>query len=181
MRGTRGVAHDRLAHADEEPGCADGRIATPRHRRRARMPGVTFEREPKRARARNARDDPDIDAVPLEQRALLDVELEVGRKRRRVAARIRQPLLDEPHPREPREQRLPAAARGGENLRRQRAGQRPASEQPDERALLVREVDRLEGDGQLETGVANHPQHLERRKHAERAVVTAAVRHRVQM
>ena len=117
----------------------------------------------------------------LEHRTLLDVELEVAGERARVAARGEQAILLSPI-RASSETSRSRPPRGAPRiLGRQDAGHRPASQQADEGAFLVREVDRLERDGELEVGVLDGPQDLESAEDSQGAVVAAAAAHRVEV
>ena len=73
------------------------------------------------------------------------------------------------------DEEIAAAAGRREIVRREPARERQAAERADQRPLLVREVDRLERDRQLEPRVLDGAEHLERADDAEGAVVAAAV------
>ena len=131
--------------------------------------------------AERAEDDAEREVEALEHRALLDVKLEVSHQRSGLPACVGKPRFVEPCAGESRDECLPPAARRGEHAGVERAGDGKAAEQPDERAFLVGEVDRLERDRQFEPRLLHGSQDLEGRDDAERAVVPPAVRHGVEV
>src|SRR5437868_6869746 len=76
------------------------------HRRRPGMPGRACERQREGAGADDPGDDADVDALSLEHRSLLDVQLEVAGERRGVAPGIREPRLLEAGARETGDERF---------------------------------------------------------------------------
>ena len=175
------VAQDELAHAEEEARCARSGVGPRVHRRRPGVVRVAVEHELEGAVADDPADDADVDTGALEPRPLLDVELEVARESRRVAARAGEALLAQPGPGETGAERVEAASGREQSLGPERPGQRLAPEQADERALLVREVDRLEVHRKLLARVLRGAEHLEGRDDAERPVEAAPVRNGVEM
>ena len=138
------------------------------------MTCVALEGDGERARTDDAADDPDIDARPLEYRALLDVQLEVGGERRRIPAGAENAHLGEPQPGELGHEELTATAWRCQIVWGESAGESQAAERADQRPLLVREVDRLERDRQLDLRILHGTEHLERADDAESAVEAPA-------
>ena len=142
------------------------------------MVRLAGEREFGPGDALHAFDRADGEPLRLQRRSLLDVQLDIGVNvrlaDRRVAA-IADALQLLPG--------FPAvdADRGQRRFERHRAGEHQAAEHVglEARALLVGE----EGDGQRplgdHAGVVERLDHLEPAEHAERAVVTPAGRHRI--
>ncbi len=89
-RGRHAAVPDRrVAHREREARRGEERVAAMRHRRRAGMRGLTAEDHAVALDADRAEDRPDGQAEPLEHRALLDVQLEVGAHVSQAAARGR--------------------------------------------------------------------------------------------
>ena len=112
----------------------------------------------------------------LQHAALLDVQLEV---RRAAAGRehgIGQPIGSPPSRRMPSPNVNPLTGRACQLGGVQPAGDRLAADEP---AFLVLEIDDLERMAKRASPLGERPRDLERGEHAQRAVVAAAVGHRV--
>jgi len=128
-----------------------------------------------------AGDDPDRQAVALEDRPLLDVELEVGDGGVEPRPRPRGRIEVDPVGGERVDQADAVAVLDVVDAARvDRPGRQARPEQgaPEPRALLVGPVDQRDGHGRL-TGGGERAQDLEPTEHPERAVEPAAVGHRV--
>src|SRR5262249_9454632 len=77
-----------LTRSTRVVGGAEERVLPPSHRRRARVVGLSVEREAPATDADDAFDDTDRNARGVEMRPLLDVELDVRRERLRIALRL---------------------------------------------------------------------------------------------
>ena len=105
------------------------------------------------------------------------MQLEVAGQRARIAARLAKTRLLQTGAGQPSKERIPAPARRGERLGVEYPCHGEAAQQPDERPLLVGEVDRLQRHRQIEAVLLYGAEDLQRGDHAQRPVETAAVRH----
>ena len=119
---------------------------------------------------------------PLEHRALLDVQLEVGHRPGEPLAGLAGAVeVDAVGGERVGQRDAVAVGEAAHGVRVERARARARAEQAaaEARALLVGPVDELDGDGPVPGGQRAHD--LERAQHAERAVEPAAVGHRVEV
>ena len=171
----------RLADGEDEPGARHERVAARVHRKAAALHGLAADADAVALDPGGAGDDPDRQPFALEDRALLDVELEVGDGSVEPRPGARRGVEVDPVGGERVDERDAVAVldvadaaglegAGGEARAEQRA--------PEARALLVGPVDERDGHGRL-AGGRERAQDLEPAEDAQRAVEPAAVGDRV--
>src|SRR5713101_4860147 len=174
------LVHDEPPRAQRVLGPGHESIAPPGHGRRAGVVGLASEDDPVPPVTHDALDDSDRDLRGLEMRALLDVQLDVGRERLRVAARLGRVVGVEAGPRHGVHQ--PLAVRGPEArdlLDVELASECPRPEETRVAPLLVAPGGDHERQARAPAGLVDGLEALEAGEDSQRAVERAAVGHRV--
>ena len=173
-RERRMPARDRV-HRLDEPRRADERVLAQMHRRSARVGILADEARLVPAHALHAGHDADVLRFRLEDRPLLDMQLEECRERMRPA-RLRTAIADRFEGLAERHAGaiLARGRPGAVERSREDAGRRHRGREP--RALLIGPVHDLDRSERLVAGLDQGPQRLERAEHAQYAVEFAACR-----